>query len=165
MALTKEELIGVLRNEVRILRHLCTKVTPEMLNYRPAPKQRSTMELLRYLTVMGPALVPACQTGKFDEALWGAKSAEAEAMDFDGVVKSLASQAEFYATTLGAMSEADFGSTVELFGQKGSTGTLLVNMVVCGHAAYRMQLFLYLKAGGREELNTYNLWGGVDGSM
>lgn len=165
MALTKEELIGVLRNEVRILQHLCTKVTPEMHNYRPTPKQRSTMELLRYLTVMGPALAPACQTGKFDEALWGAKSAEAEAMDFDAVVKSLASQADFYAATLGAMSEADFGNTVELFGQKGSTGTLLVNMVVCGHAAYRTQLFLYLKGCGREELNTYNLWGGVDGSM
>lgn len=165
MALTKEELIGVLQNEVRVLQHLCTKVKPEMLDYRPTPKQRSTMELLRYLTVMGPALVPACQTGKFDEALWGAKSAEAEAMDFDGVVKSLASQSEFYAASLGAMSEDDFAKQVELFAAKGSTGTLLVNMVVCGHAAYRTQLFLYLKGCGREELNTYNLWAGVDGSM
>jgi hypothetical protein len=163
MALTKEELIGVLRNEVRILQHLCTKVTPEALEYRPTAKQRSTMELLRYLTVMGPALVPACQTGKFDEALWTAKSAEAEAMDFDGVVKSLASQAEFYGSALGAMSEEDFGKQVELFGQKGSTGMFLVNLVVCGHAAYRTQLFLYLKSCGREELNTYNLWAGVDG--
>lgn len=165
MALTKEELIGVLQNEVRILQHLCTKVNPEMLDYRPTPKQRSTMELLRYLTVMGPALVLACQTGKFDEALWGAKNAEAEAMDFDGVVKSLASQSEFYSTSLGAMSEDDFAKQVELFGAKGSTGTLLVNLVVCGHAAYRTQLFLYLKGCGREELNTFNLWAGVDGSM
>jgi hypothetical protein len=27
---------------------------------------------------------------------------------------------------------------------------------------YRMQLFLYLKASGREELNTMNLWAGMD---
>jgi hypothetical protein len=36
-------------------------------------------------------------------------------------------------------------------------------MVLCGHAAYRTQLFLYLKANGHTELNTLNLWGGVDG--
>jgi hypothetical protein len=37
-----------------------------------------------------------------------------------------------------------------------------VNLVLSGHAAYRTQLFLYLKACGREELSTYNLWGGMD---
>ena len=53
MALTKEELIGSLQNEVRILQHLCTKIEPTMVDYRPTPKQRSTIELLRYLTNMG----------------------------------------------------------------------------------------------------------------
>ena len=59
MVLTKQELIQILQNEVRILVHLCGKVKPEMLDYRPTPKQRSTIELLRYLTVMGPVLVPS----------------------------------------------------------------------------------------------------------
>jgi hypothetical protein len=27
---------------------------------------------------------------------------------------------------------------------------------------YRTQLFLYLKANGREELSTVNLWAGID---
>ena len=47
MVLTKEELIGSLQNEVRILQHLCTKIEPSMIDYRPTPKQRSTLELLR----------------------------------------------------------------------------------------------------------------------
>jgi hypothetical protein len=38
-------------------------------------------------------------------------------------------------------------------------------MVLGGSAAYRTQLFLYLKACGREELNTMNLWAGTDASM
>ena len=33
-------------------------------------------------------------------------------------------------------------------------GAVLVNLVLCGCAAYRTRLFLYLKACGREELNT-----------
>jgi hypothetical protein len=34
--------------------------------------------------------------------------------------------------------------------------------VLCGYAAYRTQIFLYLKSCGREELNTMNLWAGMD---
>jgi len=44
-------------------------------------------------------------------------------------------------------------------------GSFLVSVVLSGHAAYRMQLFCYLKATGREELNTINLWMGTDGQM
>ena len=42
--LTKSELIASLQNEVRILLHLCSKIEPQMLDYRPTPKQRSTMD-------------------------------------------------------------------------------------------------------------------------
>ena len=68
MVLTKDELIGSLQNEVRILQHLCTKIEPSMVDYRPTPKQRSTLELLRYLTNMGPALVEGAIKGAFDPA-------------------------------------------------------------------------------------------------
>ena len=37
-----------------------------------------------------------------------------------------------------------------------------MSLVVDGHAAYRTQLFLYLKSCGRDELGTMNLWGGAD---
>ena len=37
-----------------------------------------------------------------------------------------------------------------------------VLLVLGGCAAYRTQIFLYLKANGREELGTSNLWAGVD---
>ena len=44
-----------------------------------------------------------------------------------------------------------------------SRGKWLVDYVLCVHAAYRTQLFCYLKACGREELNTMNLWGALTG--
>ena len=52
-------------------------------------------------------------------------------------------------------------------GRSGGTLVLgylspLVHLALGGFAAYRTQLFLYLKACGREELGTVNLWGGVD---
>ena len=61
------------------------------------------------------------------------------------------------------MSDADFRAEVNGFdGNKTSRGALIVNLALCGCAAYRTQLFLYLKTCGREELGTMNLWAGVD---
>jgi hypothetical protein len=165
MVLTKQELIESLQKEVRILVHLCGKVQPEMLGYRPTPKQRSLLELLRYLTVMGPALVPSIKAGAFLEKEWTSAEAAGAAMDFTAVVKSLESQAAFYADAIHGFSDDELRGEIELFGVKGKRGPMLVDLVVCGHAAYRTQLFCYLKACGRPELNTMNLWAGVDGAM
>jgi hypothetical protein len=165
MVLTKEELITSLQNEVRILLHLAGKVDRNQLDYRPTPKQRSTIELLRYLTIMGPSLIPAIKTGAFDGAAFGAAQAAANAMNFDQVLAAIEKLSSSYAQQLGAFSEADFRGEIDMFGRKTSRGSHIVYLVLCGHAAYRTQLFLYLKAGGRDDLNTMNLWGGVDAPM
>jgi hypothetical protein len=165
MVLTKEELIGSLQNEVRILLHLASKVDRSKLDYRPTQKQRSTLELLQYMVIMGPNLVPGIKKGAFDGEAWGAAQQAAAAMNFDQVVEAIGKQSDFYAQALGEMSDADFRGEIELFGRKSSRGALLVNMVLCGYAAYRTQLFCYLKACGREELNTMNLWAGMDAPM
>ena len=60
------------------------------------------------------------------------------------------------------MSDADLRAEIDMLGQKSSRGAFIVNLVLSGCAAYRTQLFLYLKACGREELGTMNLWGGMD---
>ena len=166
MVLAKEELIASLQNEVRILLHLAGKIDRKQLDYRPTPKQRSTLELLQYLSVMGPMLIRAVKAGAFDGPAWQAAVAKANASNFDQVLAAIEKQSGAYADLLGAFSEADFRGQIDLFGGGKSTrGSIIVNMVLCGCAAYRTQLFIYLKSCGREELNTMNLWGGVDAPM
>ena len=162
MVLTKSELITSLQNEVRILLHLASKIDRDQLDYRPSPKQRSTIELLKYLSVMGPKLVGFAKAGAFDRDAWTAAVKEAEGRDFDKTVAAIAAHADTYATLLGDMSDADFRGEVEMFGSKTTRGAFIVNLVLCGCAAYRTQLFLYLKACGRDELGTMNLWAGMD---
>jgi hypothetical protein len=162
MALTKDELISSLQNEVRILQHLCTKIEPSMLEYRPTPKQRSTIELLKYLTNMGPELVKGAKAGAFDVESWTKATQAAEARDFAQTVQALAAQSETYASLISPMTDEELGQTINMFGAPMSKGAFLVNLVLSGHAAYRTQIFLYLKACGRDELSTANLWGGSD---
>jgi hypothetical protein len=167
MVLTKDELVAALKNEVRILLHLAGKIDRNQLDYRPTPKQRSTIELLRYLVVMGPMLIPAIKAGAFDGGAWGAAQAEANAMNLDQVLVAIGKQSDKYGELLSGYSDSDFRGGVDLFGsgQKSSRGSVIVNLVLGGCAAYRTQLFIYLKACGRDELNTMNLWGGVDAPM
>ena len=162
MVLTKSELIGSLQHEVRILLHLASKVDRDKLDYRPTPKQRSTLELLQYLTIMGPALVQAAKAGKFDPAAWTAAEQASKGRNFDETLAVLGRLTDDYPALLADVSDGDLRAVIDLFGGKSSRGAFIVNQVLCGCAAYRTQLFLYLKACGREELSTINLWAGVD---
>ena len=162
MALTKAELVASLQNEVRILLHLANKVDRAQLDYRPTPKQRSTIELLRYLSVMGPALVQGAKTG-FDSDAWKTATDDAAARDFDQTLAAIAAHGDAYAALLADMSEDDFRASLDGFdGKKTTRGAFLVNHGLCACAAYRTQLFLYLKACGQEDLGTTNLWAGTD---
>jgi hypothetical protein len=163
MVLTTAELISSLQTEVRILLHLATKIDRAKLDYRPTPKQRSTIELLRYLSMMGPTLVTYALTNSQDHEIWATAAKAADARDFDQAVAAIAAQADGYAKQLASVTEADLRVEVDSFtGGKTSRGALLVNLVLGSSVAYRTQLFLYLKSCGREELGTMNLWAGVD---
>lgn len=163
MVLTKSELIAALQNEVRILLHLASKIDRSKLDYRPTPKQRSTMELLRYLSMMGPTIVRYILAEPPEMEIWMKADEASKARDFDQAVAAIEAQRDLYATLLGDLPESAFRAEVTDFeGNKTSRGAFIVNLVLCGSAAYRMQLFLYLKASGREDLDSSNLWSGVD---
>jgi len=169
MVLTSEELIASLQNEVRILLHLAGKVDKSNVDYRPTPKQRSILELLQYMAIMGPTQAAIIKTGAFDRAAmmsaWGTAETRSKTMSFDQAVSAIEKQSDEYARVLSEWTEADFRGEVEMFGRKSTRGSLLVNLVLSGYAAYRTQLFCYLKSSGCDELNTMNLWAGVDGAM
>ena len=166
MVLTKDELISALQNEVRILLHLASKVDPAKLDYRPTAKQRSLLELLQYLTIMGPIHLRAVMADAFDMAAWGdawrTGEPAAKAMSLEEVKAAIGKQEALFTELLGPCSDACLRAEIEMFGSKGSRGSMLVSLLLCHYAAYRMQLFQYLKASGREELNTMNLWVGID---
>jgi hypothetical protein len=164
--LTKDELIASLEHEIRVLLHLASKVDSAMLDYRPSAKQRSMLELLQYLTIAFPIHLRVIHGGNFDmdtwRNSWRTQEAIAKARNLEQVRESIAGQTALFGELLRPLSEEEFRTPIEMFGHKGSRSLWIIRLVVSHYAAYRMQLFLYLKACGREELNTMNLWGGMD---
>ncbi len=162
MVFTKSELLTALQHELNICIHLAGKVDRAQLDYRPTPKQRSTIELLRYLVVQGPVLLTSAKAGAFDGAAWGAAQQVADGKDVDGLMGMFEQQKAEFAAILADMSDADFRAEIEMFGRKSTRGAFLVQSLLGNYIAYRTQLFLYCKSCGRVELNTSNLWRGVD---
>lgn len=166
MVLSKEELLALLQNEVRLLQHLASKVEPAMLDYRPTPKQRSLLELLQYLTIMGPVHLRQIKSGAFDMPAWsktlGTEEAAAKERNLEQVKEAIGKQSALSAEVLGSCSDADLRAEIVMFGNKATRGWWFVWLVLSHYAAYRMQLFLYLKACGCDQLSTLNLWAGMD---
>jgi hypothetical protein len=163
MVLTKSELQSALDKETKILLHLIGKLEPTMVDYRPTPKQRSTLELLKYLSIMGPGLLQAAKAGGFDRDSWMAADQAAQARNLEQTKEVIAGHPAVYAKILADMSDGDFRAEIPNFdGTMSSKGAFITALVLGGYAAYRTQLFMYLKACGREELGTANLWMGVD---
>lgn len=157
--LTKDQFIEGFITELNIIRHLATKITPEMLDYRPTEKQRSLSELLNYLGhifELGTDLtIAGSSKGYMDLA---AKAPKATLENFDSVMDT---QAQSLREKLGALSDAELAEVVEIWGWSAPRAIHLMG-VMKWSVAYKMQLFLYLKSNGRSELETQNLWRGTD---
>ena len=163
MIITKPELLASLQKEVRILLHLAGKVDRTQLAYRPTAKQRSTLELLQYLSYMGPMMLRYAKSQQFDQDAWAEIVKTAGSRGFDETLAEIATHNEVYARLLADMDDTSFRAELTGFdGAKTTCGAFIVNNVIAQCSAYRTQLFMYLKACGRDELNTTNLWVGVD---
>jgi len=133
---------------------------------RLSPKQRSLLELLQYLVFMPEVHMRAALADSFSldgfQTAWQAGEATAKAMNLAQITEAIGRQRALIEELLSPCSDADLRAQIEMFGNKASRGSKLVLLVLSHYAAYRMQLFLYLKAAGRAELSTFNLWLGAD---
>jgi hypothetical protein len=165
MIITKDELISALEHEVRILLHLLSKVEPRMLDYRPTPKQRSMLELVQYLVMVVPVQLRVIQSGTFDmesfRARWAPEQEKAKAMSLEQATEAIGKHPELIREVVNSLSDADLRQEMEMFGGRNTRGAWLITMAHAHYVAYRMQLFLYLKSCGREELSTMDLWAGT----
>lgn len=154
---TKESYLKAVENEIRIIKHLATKIPEGSLEYRPTPAQRSTLELLKYLSTAGSGMMKA--------VLMKDTKVLADFEDFRNSVtlENFAEKMDIQEKELKEMfsqfKDEDFESTVDFYGQ-AKVSEHMIN-ILRTFSAYRMQLFMYLKLNG-VNLNTMNLWAGMD---
>src|ERR1700759_5498750 len=149
MVLTKDEFVTSLKEEIRILLHLIGKVDPAKVDFRPTPKQRSILELLQYLAIQTPTQITVFKNGVFTRAAmmaaWGPVQEAAKNYSLQQCVAAIEKQGAEFDTIFSPWKDADFREPLNMFGNQKTRGFFMVNVVISSLAAYRMQLFGYLK--------------------
>lgn len=160
--ITKSDLLDSMLHECTVAQHLYSKLRPESLEYRPSPTQRSTAELLQYLSVIGIAGT-TCMAER-DWKRFAPFSERAKAMTSDGFVEAMDRQKAELIDLFKGLTEERL-ATQEAPIPGGGVQPLavaLMNGPIKWLTAYKLQLFLYAKASGVHEIGTPNAWRGVD---
>jgi hypothetical protein len=159
--ITKDQLVATLIRDCEIVQHLATKLSPDAYDYRPSSAQRSTIELMRYMSIcMSMGLLSVTDN---DWKRWGEAAKRANAMGPEGFHSAMEQQKEdirayfadkdeqFFLTHEGSLPPA----------HKLPLGAAIIGGPLKWLASYKMQLFLYAKANGAD-IGTSNVWGGMD---
>jgi hypothetical protein len=160
--ITKQQLIDSCLWEIRIIKHLATKIPPGGMHYRPSEHQRSMLDLMQYLTAC--AIVPglAAVRGNWDHAEELEKSMGL--VNQQNFERAMNEQGRQLKALINGVSSHDFAhkDTAMPWGTPCKLGQGLMDMCLKTLVAYRMQFFLYVKAAGRKDIGPAQCWVGVD---
>lgn len=158
---TKEELTAAIKNEFRIIKHLATKIPADTEGYKPTENQRTTLELLQYLSYIFIGVTKTIAHN--DSSVYGPYVERSQTTTVENFIERMEEQETELVQTIDSFSEADLQTIINLYNQGDKTkAAYLVQCLLGWSAAYKTQLFLYIKASGNSALNTANLWGGID---
>ena len=159
--ISKSHLLDSMLHECTVAQHLHSKLTPACFDYRPSPDQRSTTELLQYLSVIG--IAGSTCMAEHNWKLFAPFSERAKAMAAGDFIEAMDRQkAELIAFFDGITDQRLTEDAPLPGGTKQPLAVALMNGPLKWLTAYKLQLFLYAKASGVDAIGTSNAWRGVD---
>lgn len=156
------DLLDVMLTELDIAVHLFHKLPDGAVAYRPTPGQRSTLELLRYLSYVGIGGTRYAMEMSYDAFKEEASgSVDMTADEFPAAIER---QKVRLRELFAGISDADLEERSTKIPPNDTVplGRGLLMMPVRWLVGYKMQLFLYAKAAGNHEIGTANCWSGID---
>jgi hypothetical protein len=158
---TKENFLNTVTHEFAVIKHLAEKVPPHTEGYKPTENQRTTLELLQYVSVVFGVATKAIVTG--DMSVFGTDMPASASTTFENFSEMMDMQDTLIKKLVSPMTEEEMAVTMNMFNQgEKPKGVYLIESVLKWIVAYKMQLFLYIKASGNSNIGTSNLWAGVD---
>ncbi len=160
--INKEQIAAAMARECDISKHLHTKLTPESYDYRPTEGQRTTTELLRYLTICGIAGIQSLHQSNwkvFGE--YRERSANLSTEQFPEAMDRQKKEIHDYFHTITEHALESQDALLPIGGTQ-ALGMAILDLPFKWLAAYKMQLFLYAKATGAADIGTANAWMGID---
>ena len=156
---SKELIWSSFAKELHIIKHLATKVPAGKEHHKPTEKQRTTLELIQYLSIMGVALLRVYL--EENPKAFGEYTERSKGVTIENFGEMMDKQESEMKEVFAKFTDAELNKEIELWGMKGTKAMFLLNTLKM-LTGYKMQLFLYAKASGNHTLGTSNVWAGMD---
>lgn len=157
----KQQLLQNLQREIFLLKQLAPFIEERDLDFRPAEKMRSTLELMQYVGGgIGSVMLRWFVKDDLNPEEWAKIREYRKTMTRENFKDFLDKQMEDITMYMNMITEEDlYKKEVALPSkEKMILGTAIINAPIKWLAAYRYQLFTYLKMNGRPELSTREAW-------
>lgn len=160
MSSYKEHLLLNLERELILLKQLAPIIEEKDLSFRTNVKSRNTIELMRYLSGMGAAMMRWFVINDLTKEEWEKIGAYRATLTIENFPARLDEQIEMIRNYMDMITDDDLlNKVIELPNKEQMPlGAAIINAPIKWLASYRMQLFLHLKMNGRPDLNTADAW-------
>ena len=157
---TKEEYGESVIKEIKIIKHLGTKITPAMAEYRPTPSQRSTLELMQFISNVASGYLRGILDDNWDA--WDEYEKARGEVTIENFVERMDKEVVAVGDLLAKFTDDELEKEFDLSGNGKpiKKRLIIIETVFKWLVAYKMQLFLYIKANGVTEIGTSDLWYG-----
>jgi len=159
----KQHLLNSIEKEIHICRRLYTKIPVDQMNFRPGQGVRSTLELLQYLSIAG-TLMPTYWLKESDTdfgSFYVARTGASKSMAAEQFLTAMDEQLVKLKDLFNPITEEDLIQkeiTYPWSGAKAALGEGIISTSVKWVAAYKLQLFLFIKLSGDQSLATADAW-------
>jgi hypothetical protein len=156
----KQHLLMNLEREIFLLKQLAPIIEERDLNFRPAEKVRSTLELMQYLASIGSVILRWLIRNDIGKEDWIKIREERLTVNRENFIQKLDVQLDEIRSYMNSITEQDLLTRiVELPNkEKMPLGAAIINAPIKWLAAYRMEVFVYLKMNGRHDISTREAW-------
>lgn len=161
--ISRQFLIEAIVHEINVCKHLCTKVPEGGFDFRFSDKQRSTLQVMRYLATCG--IAPIQSLVQNDWNIYDAYDKEVEEMTPEDFPAVMDRQIDYVREAFASISDDQLQNTIVKapgVADPLPLGGAIMRTSYAWLVAYRMQLFLQAKSSGAESIGTANNWAGID---
>lgn len=158
----KQHLQNAIVKEMEICQRLYTKIPQDKMDFRPTAETRSVFELLQYLSFAGTAMLNYWLKEEDPNfgTFWGRLSTTAKQMQQEQFLPVMDDQIQMVKNLFDQINEEDLLQKEVSYpwGVKAPLGEAIITTSVKWMAAYKLQLFLYLKQCTDQKLGTADAW-------
>lgn len=160
----KQHLLQNMEREIVLLKQLSKVIEEKDLEFRPHEKLRSVIELMRYLSSIGAVMLRWFIDNDLTPEEWVKIRAHQKTVTIQNFGARLDEQLAAIKSYMDRISEEDLlTKEVSLPSkEKMILGSAIINAPVKWLAAYRKELFVYLKLNGHTEMSTKEAWTVMD---